>query len=105
MMKRLQTYAQAVLGTVCVWLPIAVAAQGMGGTAIPQIATPLNNLLATVTNVIGPGIAICGLIAVGVCLMTGNSGRAFQLALGAVVGGVLIAKATDLWHTFFGGST
>jgi hypothetical protein len=103
-MTRIQVYSLATV-SANLWLPLLAVAQPMGGTQIPEIATPVNNVLATVTNVIGPAVGICGLMAAGACFVMGQTGRVFQIALGVTVGGVLISQAANLWHTFFGATT
>jgi len=67
------------------------------------LANPVRSVLRLATNVIGPAMGIGGLILAGAMFFTGQVGAPFKIALGVVVGGVLISSAETIWTTFFHG--
>ena len=64
----------------------------------------INTLLDNVTNVIAPAIGICGFIAVGASAIMGETGKVFKIGIAVVIGATLMAKAQDIWTSFFGGA-
>jgi type IV secretory pathway VirB2 component (pilin) len=81
---------------------LRVGAQGAGGSGMDW-DDPINSLLTSITDTIAPAIGIAGLICAGAAFLMGETGRVFKIALGVVMGGVVMAHARDIWSTFFGG--
>jgi type IV secretory pathway VirB2 component (pilin) len=78
--------------------PVSVHAQDVPWTE------SIHTLVANVTDVIAPAIGVCGFIAVGASAIMGETGKVFKIGIAVVVGATLMAKAQDIWTSFFGGT-
>ena len=70
---------------------------------LSEFTDPIQTVLGVVSNVIGPALGIGGLVYAGISFFYGNTGAPFRIALGCVIGGVLIASAESIWSNLFGG--
>jgi type IV secretory pathway VirB2 component (pilin) len=71
---------------------------------LSEFSNPVKTVVKFVTNVLGPAVGICGLILAGAMFFQGETGRVFKMALGMIVGGVLIASAETIWTGLFHGN-
>jgi type IV secretory pathway VirB2 component (pilin) len=105
MLKRLQLYdaARCSPGILVNFALLLVCSVVSAQDGLEEFADPIKSALSLVTNVLGPAIAIAGLVFAGVTFFNGETGRPFKIAIGVIFGGVLISSAQSIWTGFFHG--
>ena len=90
-----------VVGTALALVPAAAEAQTVTGGASP--ATMVNNICTFILGTFGQGLAVLGIIAIGLAWMFG---RASLGLIAGVIGGIIIMfGASYLGETLTGGTT